>query len=512
MADTTTTTTVYQAIEADRFTGRAAMSTSIDPKTPDNVITILNTMLPTFNKNVEEMEKLRRYYGGAQDILWREKDIRPKINNKTVVNYALMITDFWKGHTVGEGVPYVQRSAKSEADAKAIADNIATLNDYMHVQCKRAMDIDLMEDVLITGQGYRIILANASMDKVSAEEDQVPFRMGRLEPQETFIVYSTDFTKAPVMAVVRKELSVITEGSAQVDSIVAAASKANTDYHYGVYTKDKYYLFITNTNNYINPNTKPDETKPNGLGVIPIVEYYLNKSRLGIFEPILTLQDAANEGISDRHNALEQFVQAYWKFAGCRIDMDNYEAFLKKGAIMVPPNAAGETSRIDIDLVTKELNQAQTQILTDYEDAKIYEITATPQNKASAGGNTGTALEISQGWIKTDTASDTVEGQFQRAETEMLKVLLRIPAVRKSLKGLKVANVDIHFSRNKTSNLLVKTQALINQLTAGVHPEKAFKVIGLYKDSADVYEASRPFLKKWDFVAAPIKIEETDEI
>ena len=40
---------------------------------------------------------------------------------------------------------------------------------------------------------------------------------------------------------------------------------------------------------------------------------------------------------------------------------------------------------------------------------------------------------------------------------------------------LKLSDIDIKFTRSKTDNMVVKTQALQGQLSAGVDPQVAFK-------------------------------------
>lgn len=61
------------------------------------------------------------------------------------------------------------------------------------------------------------------------------------------------------------------------------------------------------------------------------------------------------------------------------------------------------------------------------------------------------------------------------------------------IKDLKISDIDIKIPRDKSDNLLVKAQALLNLLEAGVHPEIAFTVVGLFGDPHDVYQKSLKF-------------------
>jgi hypothetical protein len=81
----------------------------------------------------------------------------------------------------------------------------------------------------------------------------------------------------------------------------------------------------------------------------------------------------------------------------------------------------------------------------------------------------------------------------------MLKVVLRICALTETggISDLKLSDIDVKFSRNRTDSLLVKTQGLMNQLQAGIHPLIAITNCGLYSDPQSVWNDSKPYLGKW---------------
>lgn len=87
---------------------------------------------------------------------------------------------------------------------------------------------------------------------------------------------------------------------------------------------------------------------------------------------------------------------------------------------------------------------------------------------------------------------------FKKSERQFLKLILNIckadirPEAEK-IKNLKISDIDIKIPRDKSDNLLVKAQALLNLLEAGVHPEIAFTVVGLFGDPHDVFQKSAKF-------------------
>ena len=96
--------------------------------------------------------------------------------------------------------------------------------------------------------------------------------------------------------------------------------------------------------------------------MIPIFEYPANNARLGSFEIVLPLLDAINNVESNRLDGVEQFIQAFVKFVNCDITTDDFVALKELGAIKVK---SADGANADVDIVTQELNQVQTQTLVD---------------------------------------------------------------------------------------------------------------------------------------------------
>lgn len=79
----------------------------------------------------------------------------------------------------------------------------------------------------------------------------------------------------------------------------------------------------------------------------------------------------------------------------------------------------------------------------------------------------------------------------------VLHIIYNTLSVEQELKMLKLCD-NIKFTRNKTDSILVKAQALLNLLEAGVHPRIAFTICGLFNDPEQAYVDSQPYLNaKW---------------
>ena len=102
-----------KAIPVRNYFGRTILYTNEKEITADNIVSVLQSVLPDFQKNKEETEYLYNYFRGNQPILKRKKKVRPEINNRVVENHAHEIVSFKVGYEFGEPVQYVRRATNS---------------------------------------------------------------------------------------------------------------------------------------------------------------------------------------------------------------------------------------------------------------------------------------------------------------------------------------------------------------------------------------------------------------
>jgi SPP1 family phage portal protein len=440
--------------------GRDVLFSSEIEITRNNVFDVLNNVLPTHAKNSEEIDYLYKYYRGRQPILDRVKTIRPEICNKIVENHALEIVDFKKGYVFGEPVQYVRRGESAE-------DNyIPLLNEYMFTADKAQRDKELAEWFYICGTAYRMILPGLY--------DDMPFEIDTLDPRYSFVVYNNGFGKRPLMGV--KYIQTV-----------------NDEMLYSIYTPTTYFEVLED---------KIVREESHALGYIPIIEYPANTARLGSFEIVLSLLDALNDTGSNRQDGIDQFIQSFMKFINCDIDEETFLALKELGALKVkgePGNPA------DVDVISQELNQSQTQITKDDIYNAILIICGMPDRhqNATSTSDTGMAVLLRDGWSAAESRARDTELIFKSSEKEFLRLVLRILKDSVGL-DIKLNEIDIKFTRNKTDNLLVKTQGLQNMLEAGVHPQIAITTCGLFSDPEQVYIDSQEYLEKWKFAKATV--------
>lgn len=439
--------------------GRRKIYTDQKVITRQNVVSVLWKALPIHMKNRAEINYLWWYYRGKQPVLNRTKDVRPEILNKVVENRANEIVSFKVGYLMGEPVQYVSRG-----EDESLTEKISRLNAYVAAEDKAAKDKELAEWAHICGTAYRMTLPDGDAD---VELDEAPFETWTLDPRWTFVVYHTGLGEPPVMNVK-----------------FIQGEDGNTIF--SVYTKDRYFEIVNGT------GIIRDEPQIFGL---PIVEYPLNNARLGAFEVVLPLLDAINTVDSNRLDGVEQFVQALLKFHNVDISVTDYAELRKEGAIKYKD--LDPQLKAEIEYLTAELNQTQTQTLVDHMYDTVLTISGMPnRNGGSSTSDTGSAVIMRDGWSAAEARAKDTELMFKKSEMEFLKQILRICRDLSDL-DLKLSSIQIRFTRRNYENITEKANVLTTMLAnPKIAPQLAFQHCGMFADPELAWQMSAKYMKE----------------
>lgn len=441
------------------MSGRRVIKLGVNEITEDNVRDVLAKSLLLHERNRSEIDYLWKYYKGDQPIRYRVKTIRPDICNRIVENRANEIVSFKVGYLCGEPIQYVSRNGGED-----VVRQINILNEFMFAEDKASQDQELVEWQMVCGTAYRGVFPDKK-----AEEDEAPFELYTLDPRDTFVVYSTELGNKPLMAV-----------------------KYNTDENgyrsYSIYTENRYYEMS---------DLSPEITvRPHAMDAIPIIEYPANNARLGSFEIVLPLLDAINNVESNRLDGMEQTVQAFIKFINCDIDKEQFDEFIKVGAIKVK---SSDGLNADVSVVTTDLNQAQSQTLKDDYYNAILAICGLPnRNGGSSTSDTGAAVLLRDGWSDAEARAKDSENVFKRSEKNMLKLVLRICRDHAGCEvNLKLREIDMKFTRRNYEAIQSKSQVLISMLQEPkIHPQLAFQHSGMFSDAESAYTMSMKYYEE----------------
>lgn len=444
--------------------------------TDANIVEILDKIMNVHSKNRREIQYLWDYYRGKQPILNRQKKVRPEICNRIVENRANEIVSFKVGYLCGEPIQYIGRSG-SETISKAISE----LNEMMFSENKATQDKEVVEWQAICGTAYRLVLPDTR-----GNEDDAPFEMYTLDPRDTLVARSNEIGNSPLLG-------------------LKYCTNEKNENIYSIYSRNHFWKIR---------DKEILESKEHSLGMIPIIEYPANTARLGAFEIVIDLLDEINNIASNRMDGIEQFIQAFIKFVNCDITKEQYKEFLELGAIKVK---SLEGQPADVDMVSGELNQSQTQVAKDDAHSAIIEITGMPnRNGGSSTSDTGQAVVLRDGWTLAESRAKDSELMFKASEKETLKLILRIIRDTRGLSdemyALKVKDIAFQFTRRNYENIQSKAQVLTTMLARPeIHPRLAFAHCGMFTDPEDAYRISEQYAKELSRLAVGSESNEPDD-
>jgi SPP1 family phage portal protein len=276
---------------------------------------------------------------------------------------------------------------------------------------------------------------------------------------------------------------------------------------YVVYDDTFQYQYVTkgSPSTRIQPKDLISTPKAHFLGDVPIVEYPNNEWRIGDFEIVITILNEINKLHSDRGNSIEQVVNALIVFIGCHLktkeenekagqgSIADYDSLKANGAIELP-NANG--GKADVKYVSSSVNQdeAETfaQTLIDY----AYAISGIPDRKqksSGSGGDTGDAVYLRDGYQSLEIVARVKERNFKKSERQSLRMVCKILKIFNGI-DLKPMQVDVKFIRNRTNNLVNKSQAAANLQSTGVFaPEDIIQLIGVTDDPKQMAERGQKY-------------------
>ena len=448
--------------------GRDRVYTDFDEINSGNVIEALNKANAIHEGNRVDIQYLVNYYRGLQPIYNRDKTTRPDIKHNTVVNHANEIVSFKTSYLLSDPIVYIARKPSEDGmQDERVTEGLKRLNDYMYLAGVQACDKEIADGFHIAGQSYRFVFVNADWDGEDGEDDS-PYTVETLDGENTYVAYRRSSSKAtkPVFA-------------------VTFTDRMDMGRVYDVWTRTAHY--VVNKNEIIS-------TEANVIGEIPIIEYVNNEYRIGAFEVVLDLLDAANVIKSNRVEATEQLVQALTWFNDVEFTADELEQLKSNPSAFVFTRTIKDCSNPMIKAIVTDLQQADQQVLQNaiYKDIlTIAGMPSTGDGNTSDSSNNGSTI-VRNGWQHAEARAKDTAALWERSDRQFLKVVLKICDVmlKKHALNLKPSDIRCKFTRRNYEDIATKatvlTMLLGNDL---VHPETAWQVCNMVPDPEDAYNA-----------------------
>lgn len=449
--------------------GRRQIFTGEKKITEDNVVDVLQKALTIHDLNRREILFLQDYEKGIQPILNRTKNYNAEICNTVVENIANEIITFKEAEFAGEPIQYVSRRGNKGVNDqnRDIPEKVAQVNDMMLSEGKQTLDLELAHKMFICGVAYRLVYDDKDTNEDEYDFlDEAPFEIAVPDVENTFVVRRNDAKKNVVMG---------------VTYVYKDPPKNNVEFT--VYTPDVTYTIEGAVGARSRGGLKITNRVKHNFGRISLIEYPCNPDYMGAFEVVLPLLDAINLTQSNRLDGIEQFIQALMVFDGVDISRDDFLELKDLGAIKLPAtqNAGGGKK---LYYLNEQLDQSQTQTLVQDMKQTVLEIVGMPgQGSANTGDSSNNgAVIMKNGWWHAEGRALQTQNMWKKAETDFLKVILKICSRSGVLDGLKVSDLEPRFWRQSYEDLLVKTQSFSTLRTAGMPAIQAFKFSHLSKD------------------------------
>ena len=435
------------------------------------IIEIMNTVTQLHEKNKTEVKYLKDFKNGKQDIYVDKKKLtRPEINNHTVENWAYAMIDFKKCFLLSKPIQYTQVDDGSSQE-------ISILNKYCKYEDKKTKDMDIYEDILTCGRGFRY--TNSDDPK---SEDEAPFELINPEPEYTEIVYSSSLKKEQLFSFIEVPMQETVRN--QLDS---------GEYEEIIYYYSEYQIYLRNrtftVTNQIGSITKvKDSDKLIALGEHVITEYYINKARISLIELGKDLFNDINYLESLDKDDMEQFVNAILVFTNAEVDEDALSEIKDMGAVSI---SSSEGREAKVELLQQRLNATDTQTYYTRLLTSLHQILGIPMatdNGSVTSGDTGKAKLTGQGYTTAGIRIEGDQNMFDMCDRKCLRTILSIckASSKSEIKELNASEIESKFSRDTSENLLVKTQGLLNLYQCDIPREVANSVVNLFNDAHSV--------------------------
>lgn len=422
----------------------------------------LGSCISKNSQNKNDFVILNNYYTGAQEILNKQRlNGTTDNNNIVVVNHIYRQVEFKKGFMVGNPISY--SLGFSDKDSSDLTD----LNRYLKDSNKASLDISKFEDLYVGGLAYQFIIPKTT----DYDDGEAPFELYNVKLGSAFKVYSNDITSKPLFDVVISQM---------------ADKEFNTKKIYDIYYLKDNDCYTVKVDDIAKPiDKKTIEKEP--YKQLPLIEYSLNKNRMGIVELVMAIQDGLNTIQSNQIDDIVEFVNSYLVFENQDLGKDwekKVKKFRKNRAILLRTKNPQLPAKLN--LLKQTMQHTEINAFFEIMLNEMYDIVASPKTSGgvTSGGDTGQARILGNGWESAQNQA-TVDISYElQYEYELLKKIINICKNNaEKLTEINASDIDIKFSINMSNNILTKTQALQNLYDMHIPYEDALNITGVTNDS-----------------------------
>lgn len=408
-----------------------------DPLISDSNVTLNYALVKKFIDRHEGRLQRYRYleemYKGFHNVFLQPDKPDWKPDNRLAINYPRYITETFLGYAYG--IPIKEShpdDAVDEAMKEFQSENEITDHEF-----------ELFQDVCIYGHAFEYLY----------QDEEARTRMTVCTPKELFVVYD-DSVRNRALFAVRYSRHETNNGPGELFGEVLTREKS-IHFDGGKFTDE-----------FDNP-----------YGMIPVVEYLMNRQRIGLYENVTGLIEAYNHAIGEKANDVDAFAEAYLAILGAELDENDIYRIRDERVI----NLVGTDNAKDVivNFLSKPTADVTQENLLNRLDKQIYQISMVANISDESFGNStsGTALAY-----KLQAMSNLASG-FDRKIEKSLRKRYKIWSSLKTNVSDEDAwkELQITTSRNLPKNRLEEAQTAA-QLSGIVSHETQLALLSIVQD------------------------------
>ncbi len=453
----------------------------------------LPSILSTHKENARKIDYLYDFKLGVQDILkkTRKHKVDSKNNNIEIENHATRQVEFKVGFICGEPRDYTHKSDSDSDDLLYLMryfsdcnffSKDADLKDWIYT-CGIGVTKTTPRTDIITSGEIDVLTQKPKIRYKTAQEGfnvdfEAPFKFNVKDPRSNFVVYSSGDDVEDLMCVSYVDVDISTDNDAQPN--IVKQLLIETRYAYFKFKAD-------NTFSTFYWNDDEVEVVPKDLHYLPLIEFAVDKDRIGIIEKNKSAFNTINLFRSSVNDMVVDNANSILVFKNVDVDGDTIREMIEAGAVVIKDGQNGATSAIaGFDSVTIEIPFDKMATYIDQVMQNAYDIAGVPlaSGQVTSGGDTGQARLLGGGWNNAYIIVHKEITKLLEYDYKQLKLILtlcrQVPKCK--LNELYASQVDIHYRVNQNDNLQVKAQSMKYLYDMNMPLEFILKVGGLSND------------------------------
>lgn len=391
--------------------------------------------------NQQIYTRLMNMYISKYDIFNQKEKEKGKPDNRVAVNFAKYITDSFNGFFMGIPVQITHENEKTNELIRL--HNAINDSDDLNAEISKYCDI--------YGHVFEIVYIENGF-----------FKSSIIPPTNAFIIYDNTVSQSKKYGVM---YYIDTDGTLR-----------------GSYSDDIYIYYFKMGKDGLELDTEKEQ-ELHGFSDIPVIEFYENNERMGIFESSISLINAYNKAISEKTNDVDYFADAYLWIDGVKINKQNAYLLKDDRIINTFNKNPGQVNSTQVKFLEKPNADEAQENLLDRLERLIFQISmVTNINDENFGSASGISLRY-----KMETMDNLARVKERKFKTSLLKRYelmgdLKISPVGDLMKGNALQNMEwlklnFKFTRNIPANIKEKAE-VISLIKDIISNEGALEYIG----------------------------------